>query len=255
MLLELSGVTKHFGGIAAVEDIRFEVTEGSILALIGPNGAGKTTLFNIITGALSPEKGSVRIKGREMVGLKPFQIASAGITRTFQNLQLFSSMTVLENVMAGAYLRSKKGFIRSFFSFPGNCREEKRIREESLILLDEIGLGSSAGLLASELPFGKQRLLEIARALASDPALVLLDEPAAGLNPAETEVLTGYLKKLKTKGTAMVLIEHDMQTVMEAADKIVVLNFGQMIAEGTPAEIRTNPDVIKAYLGEDEKIA
>ena len=255
MLLEISGITKHFGGLAAVKDIGFGVNEGSIVALIGPNGAGKTTLFNIITGTLSPEKGSIRIKGRDMVGLKPFQIASAGITRTFQNLQLFSSMTVLENVMAGAYLRSKKGFIHSFFSFPGSCPEEKKIREESLTLLEEIGLMETAGTPASALPFGKQRLLEIARALASDPALVLLDEPAAGLNPAETEVLTNYLKKLKTKGTAMILIEHDMQTVMEAADRIVVLNFGQMIAEGMPAEIQANPDVVKAYLGEDEKIA
>ncbi|MCO5388627.1 MULTISPECIES: ABC transporter ATP-binding protein [Desulfosporosinus] len=255
MLLELSGVTKHFGGIAAVKDIGFSVAEGSIVALIGPNGAGKTTLFNIITGTLPPEKGSIVIKGRDIVGLKPFEIASAGITRTFQNLQLFSNMTVLENVMAGAHLRSKKGFIRSFFTFPGNCREERKIREESLTLLEDIGLVETAGLFASELPFGKQRLLEIARALASHPALVLLDEPAAGLNPAETEILTGYLKELKTKGTAMILIEHDMQTVMEAADRIVVLNFGQMIAEGTPAEIQANTEVIKAYLGEDEKIA
>ena len=255
MLLELSGVTKHFGGIVAVKDIGFEVNEGSIVALIGPNGAGKTTLFNIITGTLPLEKGSILVKGRDIVGLKPYQIASAGITRTFQNLQLFSSMTVLENVMAGAYLRSKKGFIKSFFSFPGSCREEKMIREESLILLEEIGLVETAGLSASALPFGKQRLLEIARALASDPALVLLDEPAAGLNPAETEVLTGYLKKLKNNGTAMILIEHDMETVMEAADRIVVLNFGQIIAEGTPVEIQANPEVIKAYLGEDEKIA
>ena len=255
MLLELSGVTKHFGGVSAGKDIGFSVTEGSIVALIGPNGAVKTTLFNIITGMLAPDKGSITIKGRDIVGFKPFQIASAGITRTFQNLQLFSSMTVLENVMAGAYLRSKKGFIKSFFSFPRNCREEKKIREESLILLEEIGLFETAGLSASALPFGKQRLLEIARALASDPALVLLDEPAAGLNPAETEVLTGYLKKLRNKGTAMILIEHDMGTVMEAADRIVVLNFGQMIAEGTPAEIQANSEVIKAYLGEDEKIA
>jgi len=255
MLLELSGVTKHFGGIAAVKDIGFGVTEGSIVALIGPNGAGKTTLFNIITGTLPPEKGSITLKGRNMVGLKPFQIASAGITRTFQNLQLFNSMTVLENVMAGAYLRSKKGFIRSLFSFPGNCREENKIREESLTLLEDIGLVEAAEFPASELPFGKQRLVEIARALASNPALVLLDEPAAGLNSAETEILTGYLKKLKAKGTAMILIEHDMQTVMEAADRIVVLNFGQTIAKGTPAEIQANPDVIKAYLGEDEQIA
>ena len=255
MLFEISGITKHFGGIAAAKDIGFGVNEGSIVALIGPNGAGKTTLFNIITGTLPPEKGSILIKGRNMVGLKPFQIASAGITRTFQNLQLFSSMTVLENVMAGAYLRSNKGFIHSFLSYPGNCRAEKKIREESLTLLDEVGLVETAGTPASALPFGKQRLLEIARALAADPALVLLDEPAAGLNPAETETLTGYLKKLKRKGIAMILIEHDMQTVMEAADRIVVLNFGQMIAEGTPTEIQAHSEVIKAYLGEDEKIA
>lgn len=255
MLLEISGVTKHFGGIAAVKDIGFGVEEGSIVALIGPNGAGKTTLFNLITGTLQSEQGSILLNGRNMFGLKPFEIATAGITRTFQNLQLFSSMTVLENVMAGAYLRSSKGFIRSFFSVPGKCRVEKKIREESLILLEDIGLVEMADLPASALPFGKQRILEIARALASDPALVLLDEPAAGLNPTETKVLTDYLKTLKNKGTAMILIEHDMGTVMEAADRIVVLNFGQMIAEGTPAEIQVNREVIKAYLGEDEKIA
>ncbi|MHB8124900.1 MAG: ABC transporter ATP-binding protein [Desulfitobacteriaceae bacterium] len=254
MLLGLSGITKHFGGITAVEDVKFGVKQGSIVALIGPNGAGKTTLFNIITGTHPPDQGSIIFKGQDMVGLKPFQMASAGITRTFQNLQLFSSMTVLENVMAGAYLSGRKGFIKSFYSLPGKCREEKKIREESLSLLEEIGLVETAELPASSLPFGKQRLLEIARALASNPSLILFDEPAAGLNVVETEILTGYLKKLKNR-TTMILIEHDMETVMEAADRIVVLDFGQVIAEGTPAEVQVNPEVIKAYLGEDEQIA
>jgi amino acid/amide ABC transporter ATP-binding protein 1, HAAT family (TC 3.A.1.4.-) len=254
MILKLNEITKHFGGIAAVEDVKFEVKKGSIVALIGPNGAGKTTLFNIITGALSPDQGSIIYKGKDMTGNKPFQMASGGITRTFQNLQLFGGMTVLENVMAGAYLRGKKGFLQSFYTIPRKCREEKRIRTEALSLLEEIGLVEMAELPASALPFGKQRLLEIARALASEPSLILFDEPAAGLNIVETETLTNYLKHLK-KRTTMILIEHDMETVMEAADRIVVLDFGRVIAQGTPAEIQVNPEVIKAYLGEDEQIA
>ncbi len=255
MFLELSGVTKHFGGITAVRDVGFEVGEGSIVALIGPNGAGKTTIFNLITGTLKPDNGMIRLKGKDIAGLQQHQTASTGITRTFQNLQLFNSMTVLENVMAGAYLRGKKGFIRSIFSLPEKCREERRVRELSNQLLEEIGLAQEAGSTAANLPFGQQRLLEIARALASEPKVLLLDEPAAGLNVAESEVLTAYLKKLRNKGTTMILIEHDMETVMEAADKIVVLNFGEVIAEGTPAEIQVNREVIKAYLGEDEQIA
>jgi branched-chain amino acid transport system ATP-binding protein len=254
MILKLHEITKHFGGIAAVEDVEFEVKTGSIVALIGPNGAGKTTLFNIITGALSPNQGTIIYKGQDMTGNKPYQMASAGITRTFQNLQLFGGMTVLENVMAGAYLKGKKGFLQSFYTLPRKCREEKRIRTEALALLEEIGLAEMAGLPASALPFGKQRLLEIARALASEPSLILFDEPAAGLNVVETENLTNYLKHLKDK-TSMILIEHDMETVMEAADRIVVLDFGRVIAKGTPAEIQANPEVIKAYLGEDEQIA
>lgn len=254
MLLKMREISKHFGGIAAVEDVKFDVKKGSIVALIGPNGAGKTTLFNIITGALRPDQGSIFYKGKDMTGNKPFQMASAGITRTFQNLQLFGGMTVLENVMAGAYLRGKKGFLQSFYTIPKKCREEKRIRAEALSLLEEIGLAEMAELPAAALPFGKQRLLEIARALASEPNLILFDEPAAGLNMTETEVLTKYLKHLK-KRTTIILIEHDMETVMEAADKIVVLDFGRVIAEGTPAEIQANPEVIKAYLGEDEQIA
>lgn len=254
MLLKMREISKHFGGIAAVEDVKFDVKKGSIVALIGPNGAGKTTLFNIITGALRPDQGSIFYKGKDMTGNKPFQMASAGITRTFQNLQLFGGMTVLENVMAGAYLRGNKGFLQSFYTIPRKCREEKRIRAEALSLLEEIGLAEMAELPAAALPFGKQRLLEIARALASEPNLILFDEPAAGLNMTETEVLTKYLKHLK-KRTTIILIEHDMETVMEAADKIVVLDFGRVIAEGTPAEIQANPEVIKAYLGEDEQIA
>lgn len=254
-MLELNGVTKYFGGIAAARDVGFEVQRGNIVALIGPNGAGKTTIFNLITGAQRPDQGVISLKGKNILGLKPYQTALAGITRTFQNLQLFNSMTVLENVMAGAHLRGQKGFIRSIFSYPERCSEEKKIREESLLLLKEVGLADAAGSTAAVLPFGQQRLLEIARALASNPNLILLDEPAAGLNAAESEDLARYLKKLRDRGTTMILIEHDMETVMEAADRIVVLNFGEVIAEGTPAQIQNNRAVITAYLGEDEQIA
>jgi branched-chain amino acid transport system ATP-binding protein len=254
-MLELTQITKYFGGIAAVKDVGFEVEKGNIVALIGPNGAGKTTIFNLITGTQKPDQGSINLKGENITGLQQFQTASAGITRTFQNLQLFNSMTVLENVMAGAHLRGKKGFIQSIFSYPEKCREERKIRDESFALLEEIGLAEAAGHTAAALPFGQQRLLEIARALASNPHLILLDEPAAGLNAAESIVLTDYLKRLRNRGTTMILIEHDMETVMEAADRIVVLNFGEVIAEGTPAEIQQNREVIKAYLGEDEQIA
>jgi len=255
VLLELEGVSKRFGGIIAAQQVSFKVDQGSIVALIGPNGAGKTTIFNLITGAFKPDGGTVRLNGKSMAGLKPYQIAAGGVTRTFQNLQIFNSMTVLENVMAGAYLRGNKGFLRSFFSHPERCREEKQIQEESLALIEEIGLSEAAGLPASTLPFGQKRLLEIARALASKPSLILLDEPAAGLNAAESEVLTAYLKTLREKKTTLILIEHDMETVMKAADKIVVLNFGEVIAEGSPSEIQAHPEVIKAYLGEDEQIA
>lgn len=255
MLLELGGVSKHFGGITAVKEVSFGIAQGSIVALIGPNGAGKTTIFNLITGTLKPDQGTIIMNGQSLVELKSFQMAARGITRTFQNIQLFNTMTVLENVMIGAHLNGKKGFLQALLSSPGRSREEKKIREGAYVLLDEIGLADSAALRASALPFGKQRLLEIARALASDPSLLLLDEPAAGLNVVESGILTNYLQKLKKRGIAMILIEHDMETVMGAADRIVVLNFGEMIAEGTPDEIQANPSVIKAYLGEEEQIA
>jgi len=260
MLLEVQGLTKHFGGVAAVRDVGFAVPEGTIFALIGPNGAGKTTVFNLITGMLQPDSGSISFLGKPLNRLKPYQVAAAGITRTFQNLQLFGDMTVLENVMTGAYLKGGTGFVRSMFRLPGINREDKLISEQARALLAEVGLDGAADLPAAALPFGQQRLLEIARALASGPRLVLLDEPAAGLNSAETKDLAVFLKKLKqaetpTNGLTMVLVEHDMETVMEVADRILVLNFGQEISTGTPAEIQADPEVIRAYLGEEDQIA
>ncbi|OPZ72682.1 MAG: Lipopolysaccharide export system ATP-binding protein LptB [Firmicutes bacterium ADurb.Bin456] len=255
MLLEVEGLTKHFGGITAVKEVCFQIKESEILALIGPNGAGKTTVFNLITGMLKPDSGSVIFEGKTLTGLKPHRIAAAGLTRTFQNLQLFGGMTVLENIMAGAYLKGQAGFLKSLTTWPGTAREEKKIRQEALVLMQEVGLTGLEDLPAAALPFGRQRLLEIARALASEPRLVLLDEPAAGLNSAETKELAGYLLRLRKQGKTLLLVEHDMETVMEVADRILVLNFGEVIALGKPAEIQANPEVIKAYLGEDEQVA
>ncbi len=255
MLLEVNGLTKHFGGIAAVKEISFSVREGEIFALIGPNGAGKTTVFNLISGMFKPDQGLIAFEGRPLTGLKTHSIAARGITRTYQNLQLFGGMSVLDNVMTGAYLKGKTGFLKSLARWPGSVAEDKRIRLEALHLLSEVGLESKAELPAAALPFGQQRLLEIARSMAADPRLVLLDEPAAGLNSAETKVLAVYLKHLRQQGRSMVLVEHDMETVMEAADRIMVINFGESIAEGTPAQIQADPLVIKAYLGEDDQVA
>lgn len=255
MLLEISGLTKYFGGVAAVKDISFSVGEGEIFALIGPNGAGKTTVFNLITGMLAPDTGDMVFMGKPLAGMKPHRIAAMGLTRTFQNLQLFGRMSVLENVMAGAHLKGNTGFLKSLARWPGSIAENKRIEREALKQLEEVGLEGQAGLYASALPFGQQRLLEIARSMASNPRLVLLDEPAAGLNSAETKTLAEYLKSLRQQGKSMVLVEHDMDTVMEVADRIMVLNFGESIGEGTPEEIQSDPEVIKAYLGEDDQVA
>lgn len=253
MFLEVSGLTKHFGGVMAVEHINFNVNQGEIFALIGPNGAGKTTVFNLLTGMIPPDEGEAKFKGKGLTGLKPYQIRNIGIARTFQNLQLFNSLSVLENVMVGAFLSGRKGFIQSLLRLPGVAGEEEQVRKKSQEVIEELGLGKDINTPASALPFGKQRLLEIARVLAGSPELLFLDEPASGLNASETKQLANYLKKLKKDGITLVLVEHDMETVMDVADRILVLNFGTAIAEGTPEEIQRNDEVKKAYLGEEDQ--
>jgi branched-chain amino acid transport system ATP-binding protein len=253
VFLEVSGLTKHFGGVMAVEHINFKVNKGEIFALIGPNGAGKTTVFNLLTGMIPPDEGEAKFKGKCLTGLRPFQIRNIGIARTFQNLQLFNSLSALENVMVGAYLSGRKGFIQSLLRLPGVAGEEELVRKKSLEVIEELGMGRDINTPASALSFGKQRLLEIARVLSGSPELLFLDEPASGLNAGETKKLANYLKKLKENGLTLVLVEHDMETVMDVADRILVLNFGTAIAEGTPAVIQRNDEVKKAYLGEEDQ--
>ncbi len=253
MFLEVSGLTKHFGGVMAVEHISFKVKRGEIFALIGPNGAGKTTVFNLLTGMIPPDEGNAEFKGKSLNGLKPFQIRDLGIARTFQNLQLFNSLSALENVMVGAYLDGNKGFIQSLLRLPGVAGEEEQVRQKSLEVLEELGMGKDLHTPAAALSFGRKRLLEIARVLAGSPELLFLDEPASGLNAGESKQLANYLKKLKENDFTLVLVEHDMETVMDVADRILVLNFGTVIAEGTPEEIQRNAEVKKAYLGEGDQ--
>jgi len=250
-LLEIRNVKKSFGGIRAVDGVSFEVNPGRIKAIIGPNGAGKTTLFNLISGLYPLDSGEIRFKGRRISGLKPHRIASMGIVRTFQNVRLFPEMTVLENVMVGAHRLGKSGFLASIFKLPGTVREERRIREIAMEMLEFVGLADQADLPAGELPLGRQRLVELARALAARPELLLLDEPAAGLNIKETEELGELIVRIRERGVTIALIDHDMSLVMDISDEVVALNEGRKIAEGTPEEIRSNPLVIKAYLGEE----
>lgn len=249
-LLEVSRLHKKFGGLHAVNDVSFGVNQGVIKAVIGPNGAGKTTLFNLITGTLAASAGEVRFNGETIQGRKPHQIAACGIARTFQNIKLFHGMTALENIMVGRHLRSRAGFMASMLRMPWTRREEQAIRGKAMELLELLEIAAYADVDATSLAFGQQRAVEFARALALEPTLLLLDEPAAGLNIHETAEIGRLIARIRDLGITVLLVEHDMSLVMEISDDIVVLSFGQKIAEDVPAAIQDNPEVIKVYLGE-----
>jgi branched-chain amino acid transport system ATP-binding protein len=254
-LLSIKEIGKSFGGLTALRAVSLDVRQGDIKALIGPNGAGKTTLLNIISGIHKPDNGEVFFMGEKIVRLIPSKIARKGISRTFQHVELFGNMTVLENIMVGRYAKTRAGFFSSGFKFPSIMREEEKILQKSGDILEYINLGDRKDELASNLPIGEQRILEIGRALATEPRLILLDEPAAGLNIKETRDLGEIIRKIREElKITIVLVEHDMELVMRISDSITVLNFGEVIADGTPLEIQKNPEVIIAYLGEEEEI-
>jgi branched-chain amino acid transport system ATP-binding protein len=248
-LLEVRHLMKRFGGVRAVNALDMTVRAGDIHALIGPNGSGKTTTLNVISALYRADGGSIRFDGADIIGRPPHAIAKLGIARTFQNIRLFGDLSVVENVMIGRHVRTRTGFLGALIPGGATAREERQTRERAHELLEFVGLSGVGDASARSLPYGDQRRVEIARALASEPRLLLLDEPAAGMNPAETDTLVALLRRIREGGTTLLLIEHDMNLVMSVSDRITVLNFGQHIAEGSPDEIAHNRDVITAYLG------
>jgi branched-chain amino acid transport system ATP-binding protein len=251
-ILKIEDATKSFGGLVANSNISFEVQEGALLAIIGPNGAGKTTLFNMISGSFAPTRGRIIFDGADITGHSLTSNAQRGLVRTYQLVQLFKDLTVVENVEVGLHRVTKGGIGAALFRPAWARRQEAEVRQKALELLDFVGLSAQAEQLASELPYGRQRLLEVARALATSPRVILLDEPAAGLNTTETANLAEVIRRVNQRGVTVLLIEHDMDLVMQVADRIVVLDFGKKIAEGAPDEIKSHPDVIAAYLGDEE---
>ncbi|MGE5188666.1 MAG: ABC transporter ATP-binding protein [Gemmatimonadota bacterium] len=250
-LLSIRGVRKRFGGLHAVDDVTFDVARGTIKALIGPNGAGKTTLFNLVSGAMHPDAGEIAFDGAPIQGLAPHRIAARGVSRTFQHIRLFPRMTVLENVMMGRHLHSRAGFVAGMLNLPSTWAEERRVREKSRGILDMLGISGLAPEEATRLAYGQQRIVELGRALACEPRLLLLDEPAAGLNIRETVGMGRTIAKIRDMGVTVLLVEHDMSLVMNVSDEVVVLSYGRKIAEDRPLAVQKNPEVVRVYLGED----
>lgn len=252
MLLTVSNLHKSFGGLRAVNDVTFSVIPNTIKAVIGPNGAGKTTLFNLITGVLYPQSGCIEFNGEDITWSKPHEIAFKRIFRTFQNLKLSSHLTVIENVKLGRHIWGKTGFLQAMLRLPITFKEEKETEEAALRALEFVSMQDMADEVVANLSFGKQRAVELARAIVAEPELLLLDEPASGLNIHETEELAGRITSIKNRGITVLLVEHDMSLVMDISDEIMVLNFGQKLAEGSPREIQKNSDVISVYLGDGD---